>query len=228
MTATYKQNNLTSSLLPVHTFNVYDENHLGRQKAESAVRGIFRSAFNAEINDFLPLLFTAERTNSIDAVIGICKAQQQELYLERYLSTSMEEEVKRLHQINIVRNELVEIGNLVSTRAGVSRHLFIVLTFVLLNAGIKWVSFTATKQVEQILSKLSLKPLVICNAQESFLATGNSTWGSYYQNQPKVCLGNVVQAAETLWQSSVTKKIYEATFDEIMMLANIIKLGVRL
>jgi hypothetical protein len=197
-----------SSLLSSHHFTVYQQNTLGREAAELAVKSIFSATYKADISDFLPLLITANKEQNLDAVIGLRSAHQCELFLESYLTMPIEKEAKERYRIDIDRKKLVEIGNLVSSKSGVSRQLFIVLAFALHKAGIEWVSFTATPQVEQLLHKLAFQPLEICQAQEQLAVNSSSLWGSYYAQSPKVSIGNVAQAVTTLKQTAIINAMY--------------------
>jgi len=217
-----------SSLLSSHHFSVYQQNTLGRESAELAVKSIFRAIHQADISDFLPLLITANKEQRLDAVIGLRSAYQGELFLENYLTTPIEKEAKARYNIDIKRKKLVEIGNLVSSKSGVSRQLFIVLAFALHKAGIEWVSFTATKHVEQLLYKLAFQPLEICQAQEQLAVNSCSSWGNYYTQNPKVSIGNVAQAVNTLKQTAIINAMYPKLVPLIDDMANKLQIGLSL
>ena len=192
---------------PALSFCLYEEESAHRAKAEQAVKKIFRSAYGADINSYLPCLLTAEIDQNIAAVVGVRNAAKQTLFLEQYLPTSIETAINQKNGLNIPREQLVEIGNLVSCKAGITRQLFIVLTFALAKAEIEWVTFTATRQVEQLLSKLSLSTMVIGQATEQAIANGKDNWGSYYINCPNVCVGNVFNAVNELKKSPIISQM---------------------
>lgn len=208
---------------PVLSFHLYKDNSDNRAKAENAVKKIFRSAYGADINSYLPCLLTAELDDNIAAVVGVRRAIDQRLFLEKYLSTPIETAVSKTSGVIISRVNLVEIGNLVSCKAGISRQLFIILTFALAKAEIEWVSFTATAQVEQLLSKLSLSTIVVGQATEKAIINGKDNWGSYYVNCPNVCVGNVLNAVNELNKSSVFIKMAQQHAATIDLLAKQIK-----
>lgn len=183
------------------SFHLYDIHNAQRSKAEAAVKKIFRSAHGADITSFLPCLLTAEINQRIAAVVGVRSAVNQPLFLEQYLNFPIETAIKNINGLDISRTSLVEIGNLVSCKTGVSRQLFIVLAFALERVNIEWVSFTATSQVEQLLAKLSLMPVVIGQANEESLVNGTDNWGTYYVDSPNVCVGNVYNAVYELRKS---------------------------
>ncbi len=189
------------------SFHLYGVHSPQRSKAENAVKRIFRSAHGADITSYLPYLITAEINQCTAAVVGVRSAAGQPLFLEQYLDSSIESMIKKINGLDIPRNNLVEIGNLVSCKTGVSRQLFIVLAFALEQANIEWVSFTATAQVEQLLSKLSLCPVVIGQATEASLLNGTDDWGTYYVDRPNVCVGNVYNAVHELKKSIVIREM---------------------
>ena len=214
---TIKSLNITSKRAA--SFHLYEKNSFGRSKAEHAVSKIFRSAYGADITSYLPYLLTAEVNQRIAAVVGVRCAAEQPLFLEQYLSTNVEAAIKQINGLIIPRQKIVEIGNLVSCKTGVSRQLFIILAFALAKAEIEWVSFTATVQVEQLLAKLSLFPVVIGQATEHAIVNGDDRWGSYYVDSPNVCVGNVFNAVHELKKSMVIREMVMQLAPTINLLA---------
>jgi len=196
-----------TSILPSHSFALYSQSSMERDRAECIIKDAFKATYNAEINDFLPLLIAAKNDQQLDAVIGVGGAANAQLYLESYLNFPIETEINKHCQLTVHRKNIVEIGNLVANRAGVSRQLFIVLALALNEIGIEWVSFTATPHVELLLQKLTFEPIEICAAQEIRVVNGQSTWGTYYGLAPKVCIGNVNHACERLKHAPLIKKM---------------------
>lgn len=201
------------------SFHLYEEHSADRVKAESAVKRIFRSAYGADISSYLPCLLTAEVNQCIAAVVGVRSAVDQTLFLEQYLPTPIEQAIEQVNGLVVQRAQLVEIGNLVSCKTGISRQLFIVLAFALSKAEIEWVSFTATAQVEQLLAKLSLFPVVIAQANEQAIVNDEDNWGSYYVDCPNVCIGNVFNAVHELRKSMAIREMVTQLAPTIDLLA---------
>lgn len=201
------------------SFQLYQQQSESRKKAELAVKKIFRAAYGADITSYLPYLLTVEIKQRITAVVGVRSAAEQTLFLEQYLSTDIETAIKQINGLVIPRKNIVEIGNLVSCKTGISRQLFIVLAFALAKAEIEWVSFTATAQVEQLLAKLSLFPVVIAQANEQAIANGDDSWGSYYVDCPNVCVGNVFNAVHELRKSMIIREMVTQLEPTISLLA---------
>jgi len=206
---TFSENRKISptSILPSHSFALYPQSSRKRDSAECLIKDTFKATYNAEVKDFLPLLIAAKNNEKLDAVIGVGGAVNAPLYLESYLNLSIETEINKHCNLTVQRKNIVEIGNLVANRGGVSRQLFIVLALALKKIGIEWVSFTATPHVELLLQKLTFEPIEICAAQEISVVNGQSNWGTYYGSVPKVCIGNVNHACERLKQAPLIKKM---------------------
>jgi len=200
MIVSYQNNakNALSKISPHYKFNLYEKAHNERAKVELAVKKVFSKSYQADVNEFLPFMFSLEQEGELLAAVGIRNANNQSLFVEKYLATPIQKIISKDSKQFVARNDVVEIGNLISEKAGMSQLLFILLAFSLEKLQIRWVSYTATAQVEKLLSKLNLSPVVITQAQESDVANGLSHWGSYYQNQPKVCYGDVKQACRQL------------------------------
>lgn len=223
------RDNRLFSVLPTHTYGLYAPQDAGRADAELAVRQIFRKVYNADIDDFSSLLITAESQDcdeaSIDAVIGLRHAGDEKLFLEHYLDRPIEQQLAQKHDLPLSRQGFIEIGNLVASRPGISRQLFIALAFALAEAGIEWVAFTATRQVSQLLHKLAMQPVVIGCAAEQAVVNGNSNWGSYYADSPSLCIGNVRGAIAVLQQNPTIRAIYPLIQSQVSQLATQIKRG---
>ena len=71
------------------------------------------------------------------------------------------------------------------------------------HAGFEWVTFTATKQVKQLLNKLKLVTIELADADPTCLTDKGESWGSYYQNTPKILAGNLTNAMRVLEQHQV-------------------------
>ena len=223
-----KRSERLHSVLPTHTFSLHDQTSERRGEAEQAVKRIFRQVYSADIGDFSPMLLTAERNDKIDTVIGLRNAAQDPLFLESYLDEPIEQLLKRQHNLTIERQCFIELGNLVAIRSGSSRMLFIVLAFALAKAGVKWATFTATPEVTRLLTKLGLAPIAICKASGQAVVNGESQWGTYYDDAPTVCFGNVSAALKVMTKLPTVNAIYHTIEPVVNRLAAQIIKGFRL
>jgi len=125
------------------------------------------------------------------------------LFLEQYLSSSIEDEISHATQQTVARNVIAEVGNLTSVHRGTSQLLFILTIAILHEAGFEWSVFTATKQVQQLLAKLNLVTITLCEANPDVLIDKQQSWGSYYEDKPNVLIGNLTDAYALLAQHEV-------------------------
>lgn len=219
------RNDRLYSVLPNHQYQLMDVTSDRRIDAEAAVKNIFRKAYGADINEFSPMLLCAQQQDQIDTVIGLRCAQGNQLFLESYLDLPIEEVIYQQCKIEVPRDSLVELGNLVAQRSGSSRQLFITLAFALEAAEVQWACFTATGQVKQLLRKLRLNPIELCKAQQRAVIGGDSSWGGYYDQSPTVCFGNVYQAVSQLRELPTVIAIYPQIENEVNLLAEQIRKG---
>ena len=142
-----------------------------RPQVESYITEQFQSTYQATVNTFLPYLLSTRNEERLLAVMGFQPAEEVDsLFLEQYLESSSIESIlsNKLNQI-ISRNTIVEVGNLTSSRRGKSQILFILTIAILHHAGFEWVTFTATKQVKQLLNKLKLVTIELADADPTCL-----------------------------------------------------------
>lgn len=144
------------------------------------------------VNQFMPILITLEsEAADIFAVAGLRTANGEKLFLEQYMDFPIEKIVSSKLSQKSYRNHIAEIGNLASTKQGASRYLFVALTALLVEWDLTWLAFTGTHQVLNVFSRLGLDPLQVCRADPDRLESV-SHWGTYYDNNPQVMVGDVL------------------------------------
>lgn len=173
------------------------------------VKKCFSQAYNADIVTFEPYILSTYYDKSITATIGFQPASTQKpLFLESYLSTTIEETLSAVLKLPVERHQIVEVGNLSSSQKGcASRILFVLSVAILQQGGFKWSTFTATNQVQRLLSKLDLTTQAICEADPLKLADQGESWGSYYADKPMVMVVDLDKAIEQLKRHKVINAI---------------------
>ena len=116
------------------------------------------------------------------------------MFAETYLDAPIERLIARETGLAVTRGDILEIGNLVSTWKGSSLLLFVFLSEVIDRLGYRWVLFTATREVENLLAKLKYAPVVLADADPARLPDAGASWGSYYRRLPRVMFGDVPPA----------------------------------
>lgn len=153
-----------------------NQHHAGRRLAEQYIADKFRQEHHASIDQFMPQLLTLNCLGLFSAAVGLKPAAGEPLFVEHYLDLPAEQALGRLIGHRVERSRMTELGNLVSTRRGSSQLLFVVLMAMLHRAGINWVIFTASSQVQHLLQRLNLATLCLCPADKRRLPDGGSRW----------------------------------------------------
>lgn len=162
---------------------------------ERRVAAVFARQHQARIEHFLPLLLSLDLAGQSGAIAGLRCAGRARLFLEQYLDVNVEQAVSRCFREPVDRKQVVEIGNLVSMLPGAATMLFAVLPQLLDDAGIRWVTCTATPQVRSMLHKLGFSTKTLAAADPAVLGDRAEAWGTYYEARPTVIAGDVRVAA---------------------------------
>jgi len=190
----------------------YAASTAGRHAVEAYIADAFRSQYDAHIDHFLPLLLTIETGGVIEAAVDIRFAETEPLFVEHYLDRPIRAE---LAQRGITNAAVVEIGNLVSTRAGCSQLLFILLAELLHALRRDTAIFTATAQVQQLLNKLGCELTTLCAADGQRLGAQLAQWGSYYETSPRVVATDVAATASLLHARPALARTFAQHGDDI-------------
>lgn len=161
-----------------------------RAAVETYIHERFSAVHHAQVSHFLPNIISLRCGGEYSAAVGLAPASSGQLFAEQYLAAPIEQVISDKLGLQVAREEIVEIGNLVSTWKGSSLLLFIVIGEVLERLGYHYVLFTGTREVKALLARLHYSPLVLAAANPSVLPDGGASWGSYYQNQPQVMFGD--------------------------------------
>lgn len=175
-----------------------DSAHGRRCQAEQYIGQKFDQEYQASIHWFMPHLLTLSCLGQFSAAVGLRSAIHSPLFAGYYLDDSISRIVQKQTAKRVSDSDIVEIGNLVSTRRGSSQLLFVLLTAILHQAKRSWVVCTATTQVQHLLSRLDISMQAICTADKHRLPDGGSSWGSYYDKSPEVVVIDVEDACAKL------------------------------
>ncbi|WP_416739472.1 thermostable hemolysin [Pseudomonas sp. NFX71] len=165
---------------------------LERPVFEAFIQQRFRKAHGADIRHFMPELFgMSDATGTLCAVAGVRRANDESLFLERYLDESIEPLISATADRPVDRSGIVEVGNLAANDTGSARMSIIAITYLLALGGLEWVAFTGNIGLVNSFHRLGLKPVTLCAADPSRLGDDRHSWGSYYESKPWVHVGNI-------------------------------------
>ena len=206
-------------LLPGSDCAMHSVMSLERAGLEQYIAAKFRAVYGAELSEFLPQLMGLKCHGRFSAAVGIRHGSHEPLFVEQYLDQPIEQTMLQRLQNRINRNDIAEIGNLVSNWRGASQLLFVLLVGALHKAGFKWVVFTATEEVEHLIEKARFSPITICKADPERLGEERAKWGTYYDTNPHVLAGDLDGALQHVLENRLLSFVYESYADTIDVLA---------
>ena len=178
--------------------------HPQRHAAEAFIAGGFLRSHNACVRSFLPeLLALQDPSGCIHAVVGCRRANEESLFLERYLDLPIERCLSLRSGLRVERSQIVELGNLACRNAGMARLFISVLPRYLLDHDALWITFTATAVVRKLIAETRASLLDLAPARAERVADGIDEWGRYYSTDPRVLAGYLPAARSypRLWKS---------------------------
>jgi hypothetical protein len=182
-----------------------DDTH--RSQVEDFIKDIFKRHHGAELHHFAPsLLAIFDQQNQVEAALGYRLAKDEALFLENYLDQSIESLVSHYLGRSIERHTLGETGNLASSNAASCKTLFAYTAEHLHGQGIEWFVSTGTGVMRVVYRRLGIKAHIIHDVKKSSLSEEQqATWGSFYEDKPKIILINVAQAKQRFKELAAKK-----------------------
>ena len=179
-----------------------------RAAFERFIRQRFDEAHGARISSFMPDLFGLhDARQQLSAVCGARVAVEQPLFLEQYLVAPVEQTIARLAERPVVRDEIVEVGNLASISAGSARMIIVIMTCLLARRGLQWVVFTGAASLINSFHRLGLEPLRLCPADPAVLGEQRRDWGQYYEQRPQVFAGSIQLGYRQLCERGIPQRL---------------------
>ncbi|WPC76167.1 thermostable hemolysin [Vibrio porteresiae] len=179
------------------TLEFVDEHHPLRRDVESYVKNRYSVAFDARLQQFMPVFLVLVADGEIVSACGYRVANIEPLFLEQYLDESAEQAIGRLFDTEVDRAQLIEFGQLASFSKGLSAHHFLQMTRRMVAMGFDWCIFTATDPLYAMMRRLGLQPQVIVEADASRVINAQA-WGTYYHYQPRIMAGDLKQGLQHL------------------------------
>lgn len=164
-----------------------------RSRVEDLIRRRYAERYQARIRNFMPCLLGLEASDGrVLGAVGCRRAQDETLYLERYLGEPIERSIERRVGQPVARGTVVEVGNLAAEGPGAARRLIVALTGLLAQAGFRWVAFTGTPSLLNSFHRLGLDPISIAAADPACVGGELVDWGSYFDHRPQVMAGEIL------------------------------------
>lgn len=187
----------------------------GRSRVESLIEHVYAASYNAVITQHHPYLIGVHAEDgSVIAAAGFRPAAEERLFLEHYLSRSIEEEIAAIASPSPARPEIVEIGSFVSIGKGGSLFLFIALMELLRRNGFAYAAATVTESLGRTLRAFDIECLDLAPASPAVLPDHGTSWGTYYRTNPRVLAAPIASAARRI--GSFLPEAQNAGLDELL------------
>jgi hypothetical protein len=190
--------------------DVIDGHHPLWGQAVSQIQERYKQAFEARLSAFMPAYTALLQSDQIVSLCGYRNAGAEMLFLEQYLDRPAETILSDTFSTCVHREHLVEFGQLGSFTTGISYFHFLKMTEMLAGQGLEWCIFTATDPLYALMKRLGLNPVVIAEADPAKIPDASSTWGTYYQYQPRIFAGNLQQGLELLRSHTQKRQVQGA------------------
>lgn len=167
--------------------------HPARAALERFVEARFDAAYGARIRRHYPLLagvFGADGAPM--AAAGVRFAEDEPLFLERYLDGPVEQAVAAAFDQPVCRERIVEIGSLASDAPGASLELFTGLAHWLASGRHRrFAVATARPELQRLLDRAGFGVRSLTVAMPERLGDEAADWGAYYDRAPSVLAGEI-------------------------------------
>ena len=184
----------------------YRPNHVGalevvakgdddRESLERFIGARFAAAYGAQVTHFSRhLVGLRDASRGWHASAGYSPARDGALFLESYLAEPIERILTQRCRGPVVRERIVEVGNLAATSAGMGRELMAATVRHLHDAGYGWVVFTATRELRNMFTRLGVPLIAVATADPARLPDRGASWGRYYAHDPQVMATDLAAA----------------------------------
>lgn len=179
--------------LVTESFVVLGPEHAERASLEDFIRTVFAKAYGAQVQHFARVLLGVRGADGQwAAALGYTPAAGNGLFVENYGGGSVENQISDKLDTEVMRDQVVEVGNLAARSPGAARQLIDGAIKYLYEAGFCWVIFTGTRALLNSFSRLDLRPIPLATANPARLPDQGRSWGSYYETNPQIMAGNIL------------------------------------
>lgn len=173
-----------------HELVLYQADDPRREELEGFVRDVFAARHAARVCSFMPTLLAVRNdVGTVCSVAGFRCADAQKLFLERYLDEPVERAIASASGKEVSRSQVVEVGNLAGVNCRSAMRLVLGLPRILIDRGHRWMVFTATDTLRDLLASYHAPLLDLAAATAARAQTTGDDWGRYYETQPRVMAG---------------------------------------
>ena len=157
----------------------------------SLIQRRYQDVFGASVTPAFGSYMSHGAEGRIGAALGYRRAGEGTLFLEAYLDRPVEEKVAEAFGRRVARGQIVEIGNFAADCAMTMIELWGAAANDLAG-GSEIAVATLTAPLRRMFARIGVPVTVLAPARPDRLAGGGAGWGCYYENDPQVCAGVIV------------------------------------
>jgi hypothetical protein len=202
------------------SFRLLSKDTMSKRLLQAYIADKYLDCHQAKLEEFLPMLIEMSSGSRVLGGVGLQFGGEQEFFLQQYSQQPVLQTLETHCQQKVDAHNVAEIGNLAVTKPGQGSLMISLLAKSLESAGFEWMLFTATQQVQTLVTGLGGKPIVFCQAKQESLCTSLSDWGNYYQTQPKVMALKLSDAIDHGMQSPRVQRMFESYQADIEKLSS--------
>ncbi len=213
--------------IPSLEYNACGSN--ARDEVQRYIAGVFQMSYGAQVTEFMPLLVSLreQEKGHLTSALGLRGAAGNRLFCEQYLDDPVETHVQAIFGRQVQRGRILEMGNLVASNPGHAALLYTLVGAAMYEAGMDYLLFAANRAVRISLKRSGMTGVPIAAADRSRLEASACDWGSYYNGDPKVLLGDVRVAMDSCRVNPLVACILAFYQDTINELVEIIQLRLK-
>jgi hypothetical protein len=189
-------------------------------KALELVKEKFKQTFEAEVMpnpDYFVMCMMPAKPGDTELQVASCAglsyATEHKMFAEQYLEDPIEDIIGDLEGRLVERDEILEIGSIVSLFPKSGLALVKAFPMVVLCLGKRYVLSTATKQLQAVFHMAGLQFEVLTLADPEKLGVDKDKWGSYYDNMPETGYFSLESCAAALTHSIGCYRMNEINMD---------------
>lgn len=161
--------------------------------AIAMIRHCYKRAFEADIR---PAYDTYVGQSGL-AALGYTRAGEAPLFLERYLDQPIEAHASAVLNRQVARGSIVEIGNFAACSAMAILTLWGQAANDL-GSGSEIAAATLTAPLRRMFARIGVPIIEIASARPESLGNDAAHWGSYYDQDPRVCIGEIAAGQDAI------------------------------
>jgi hypothetical protein len=166
--------------------------HPARSSLERFIVDGYMRAYGAYVVHFADVLVGLSLDpGEWSAAVGYTVAGRRPLFMEQYIDVPVEDLLTTVIGAPVLREDIVEVGNLVAAGSGAARRVIVHMTELLHDLGRSWVVLTLTKSLLNSFVRLGIELIPLVAADPARLTDKGASWGTYYSCEPCVMAASI-------------------------------------